>query len=296
MLVCITSAHLRWQNTKYGFTEIKRTNSAYGTSNKYKIYTYSRGSKPPIQINQEGRQARANCSYLTLWSWLLVYQHAVSNLVLNTCPPFTTFSLHELRLLLKHERQELEHVVATKTQAIQQQEQSIEQLASELDQLRRAPLTQPSSRGRHSNGRNWPSGTVSPSSSCSLSSECHVPNQSDFACPASDAYSGSLLDTGPFSSDSVRNHPSAFGVPPTVDHGSSGKHGPQHFRAKAWSERTEATVIPSKKGKIADPVSRFGPNLLDLTRASEGTGIPLGDLIVSKQSLPVRRRFSESKL
>ncbi|THD28109.1 putative Ras GTPase-activating protein [Fasciola hepatica] len=204
--------------------------------------------------------------------------------------------LHELRLLLKHERQELEQVVATKTQVIQQQEQSIEQLASELNQLRRAPVTQEPGRDRQSNGRKWPSGTVSPSSSCSLSSECQMSYQSDGACPLTDDFSGLSCDAGAFTTSSTQNPELSFGTPLTMVFGNGVQPRAQRFRAKAWSDRTEPTILTSTKTSNTDAMNRYGPNLLDLSRASEGTGIPLGDLIVSKQSLPVRRRLSESKL
>ncbi|TPP64391.1 Synaptic ras gtpase activating protein syngap [Fasciola gigantica] len=204
--------------------------------------------------------------------------------------------LHELRLLLKHERQELEQVVATKTQVIQQQEQSIEQLASELNQLRRAPVTQDPGRDRQSNGRKWPSGTVSPSSSCSLSSECQMSYQSDGACPLTDDFSGLSCDASAFTTSSTQNPELSFGTPLAMVFGNGVQPRAQRFRAKAWSDRTEPTILTSTKTSNTDAMNRYGPNLLDLSRASEGTGIPLGDLIVPKQSLPVRRRLSESKL
>ncbi|VDP65088.1 unnamed protein product [Echinostoma caproni] len=185
--------------------------------------------------------------------------------------------LQELRLLLKHERQELEQVVATKTQAIQQQEQSIEQLASELDQLRRGPGAQ-SGRGRVTNGRKWTSGTVSPSSSCSLSSDCHTSNQSDGAYLYSDELSALPNDAGQFASDSVRipGTNSAAPAGAAIGNGGGGNHRLQRFRAKAWSDRTEQSNLTPTNTSNTEAMNRYGPNLLDLTRASEGTGIPLG--------------------
>ncbi|CAL8107872.1 unnamed protein product [Calicophoron daubneyi] len=187
--------------------------------------------------------------------------------------------LQELKLLLRHERQELEQVVATKTQVIKEREQSIEQLVSEIDQLRRAPQSQKVSQP-HSNGRNISNKCTAEtvSSSSSFTSECYSTGHWDNSAGNGDA----------FVQEDTTSRPHQH------SNGSAKPHQPmnlrsQSFRTKAWSDRSEQKFLETA------PV-RYGPNLLDLTRASEGTGIPLGDLIVPKTAVQVRRRFSEFKI
>ncbi|OON14456.1 GTPase-activator protein [Opisthorchis viverrini] len=191
--------------------------------------------------------------------------------------------LQELRHLLKHERHELAQVVAEKTMAIKEQEQSIERMVSELDQLRRHPT--PGVGPLHpvnSSARLSTPGTISPSSS--FSSGC-------FASTQSDDLSGNPNERRPSESNAFWYQKSECSVR---------KHHIQYtgnkLRSQSFHSHSSSNRIKLNGGSEVLGTTQTGPNLLDLSRASEGTGIPLGDLIISKHSIPVKRRTSETKL
>ncbi|KAA3682496.1 uncharacterized protein DEA37_0010111 [Paragonimus westermani] len=182
--------------------------------------------------------------------------------------------LQELKRLLKRERQELAQVVATKARAIQAQEQSIEQLSCELNQLRRTPAARLRAPCELSSNKHTP-GTNSPSSS--LSSECFVSNRSDETTHQ------------PCSEMKVTGEPTGF------VHRKSESCGQQRVSPYMNNQRSHSFRSNPDQNGPDNPQVRYGPNLLDLSRASEGTGIPLGALITPNNPVPVRRRFSETK-
>ncbi|GAA29840.2 probable Ras GTPase-activating protein [Clonorchis sinensis] len=191
--------------------------------------------------------------------------------------------LQELKHLLKHERHELAQVVAEKTMAIKEQEQSIEKMVSELDQLRRHPT--PGVGPLHpvnSSARLSTPGTISPSSS--FSSGC-------FASTQSDDLSSNPNERRPSESNAFWYQKSECSVR---------KHHIQYagnkLRSQSFHSHSSSNRIKLNGGSEVLAPTQMGPNLLDLSRASEGTGIPLGDLIISKHTIPVKRRTSEAKL
>ncbi|KAF6773250.1 hypothetical protein AHF37_07413 [Paragonimus kellicotti] len=182
--------------------------------------------------------------------------------------------LQELKRLLKRERQELAQVVATKARVIQAQEQSIEQLSCELNQLRKTPATRQRAPCELPSNKHT-SGTNSPSSS--LSSECFVSNRSDETTPQ---LSNEMRFTGETSG---------------FVHRKSESCGQQRVSPYVNNQRSHSFRSNPDQNGPDNPQVRYGPNLLDLSRASEGTGIPLGALITPNNPVPVRRRFSETK-
>lgn len=178
--------------------------------------------------------------------------------------------LQELKRLLKSEREELAQVVATKTQVICAQEQSIQQLTSEIDQLRRLPNVGTRFLSGSSVNRYTP-GTVSPSSS--FSSECFFSTQSDDVFPSSN--SGVDQTTRPEASNTFQQTKQTPPVQPV---------------------RSQSLLNRLRSAELETIGTKQVPNLLDLSRASVGTGIPLGRLIMAKHPPQFRRRFSETRM
>lgn len=182
------------------------------------------------------------------------------------------YRLQKIKTKLQQERKEL----ATKSQAIEQHENSIEQLAYKIDYLRKTPRAQ---RGTMTNGNRTAvrlnSDTISPSSS--FSSECYSSAPSEM-CPN---------QFEPISDETTPTHyeinfPRAPPPPP---------HSRSHsVRVKALTERGP------EQNKYADSACKINLNDINLSRVNEANGIPLGDLILSNPAGSVKRRYSESKL
>ncbi|CAH8470638.1 unnamed protein product [Schistosoma curassoni] len=209
--------------------------------------------------------------------------------------------LQELKKMLQLERQEIEEVVASKTEVIKQQEKSIEQLESELDQLRKEhrPSKMKPSNGRHTSKST--SRTVSPTSS--LSSECYSSNLSD-TTQNCHSYNN------PFYHNDIHNNKNHNNTnnnnnffDPSITNYHSNNQGlnnlsrgepvnPENYRTENFQEK----LLWRGQMSRCEPQVRCDSNLLYLSRASEGTGIPLGHLIGANRSLHIGRRESETKL
>ncbi|CAI2724254.1 unnamed protein product [Schistosoma spindalis] len=204
--------------------------------------------------------------------------------------------LQELKKMLQLERQEIEEVVASKTEVIKQQEKSIEQLESELDQLRKdhRPLKMKPPNGRHTSKST--SRTVSPTSS--LSSECYSSNLSDTTqnCHSynnpfyhNDIHNNNNNNNHFFDSSVTNYHSNNQGL----NNLSRGEPiNTENYRTENFQEK----ILWRGQMSRCEPQIRCDSNLLYLSRASEGTGIPLGHLIGANRSAHIGRRESETKL
>ncbi|KAK4473848.1 hypothetical protein MN116_003180 [Schistosoma mekongi] len=211
--------------------------------------------------------------------------------------------LQELKKMLQLERQEIEEVVASKTEVIKQQEKSIEQLESELDQLRREhkPSKVKPPNGRHTSKST--SRTVSPTSS--FSSECYSSNLSDVTQACHSYYNqinnNNINNNNNNNNNSDTNNNNHFVDSPAPNHHSNQGLNSigrcealslENYRTQSFREKL---LWRGQMGRC-EPQVRCDSNLLFLSRASEGTGIPLGHLIETNRSMHIRRRVSETKV
>lgn len=210
--------------------------------------------------------------------------------------------LQELKKMLQLERQEIEEVVASKTEVIKQQEKSIEQLESELDQLRKEhrPLKMKPPNGRHTSKST--SRTVSPASS--LSSECYSSNLSDITqnCHSyNNPFYHNDIHNNKNSNNNTNNNNHFFDS--SISNYHSNNQGlnnlsrgesviTENYRTESFQEK----LLWKGQMSRCEPQVKCNSNLLYLSRASEGTGIPLGHLIEANRSVHIGRRESETKL
>ncbi|CAH8447441.1 unnamed protein product [Heterobilharzia americana] len=212
--------------------------------------------------------------------------------------------LQELKKMLQLERQEIEEVVASKTEVIKQQEKSIEQLESELDQLRREhrPSKMKPPNGRHTSKST--SRTVSPASS--FSSECYSSDVTQ-ACHSYNYHhinnnnNNNTISNNDIHNNNNNNNNNNFLDSPISDyHSNQGLNNIsrndtvniENYRTQSFREKL------LWRGQInrCEPQVRCDSNLLYLSRASEGTGIPLGHLIEANRSIHLKHRVSETKV
>ncbi|CAH8451714.1 unnamed protein product [Schistosoma turkestanicum] len=211
--------------------------------------------------------------------------------------------LQELKKMLQLERQEIEEVVASKTEVIKQQEKSIEQLESELDQLRKEhrPLKVKPPNGRHTSKST--SRTVSPTSS--FSSEYYSSNLSDIT-QACQSYNNPFNHNDMHNNNNNNNNSNTSNNNHFWDSSVSNYHNNQGLNNLNRGELINAENYRTQsfrekllwRGQVGrcEPQVICDSNLLYLSKASEGTGIPLGHLIEANRSVHIGRRVSETKL
>ncbi|CAH8830577.1 unnamed protein product [Trichobilharzia szidati] len=220
--------------------------------------------------------------------------------------------LQELKKMLQLERQEIEEVVASKTEVIKQQEKSIEQLESELDQLRRecrpSKVKPPNGGKRNSKST---SRTVSPSSS--FSSECYPSNLSDVNQACHGYYhqhhqnmntvvtSNNLSnDNNCNDDDSHHNNHNSVDAMSTTYHSNQGLNtigrseaaSMENYRTQSFREKLPWHGQTNNRETLV----RCDSNSFYLSRGNEGASMSLGHLTETDRSIQMKRHISETKM